>query len=899
MDPGYIKFIYESFYLPEPSVYRYYIGKSLVSQLLANDSVFTTYDFSKAIHYGATGYEHALGKTTQGYVSGLREGIVGPEFNLGDSQMSAFVAGGLGVAAVSLSAGITVKIISMATYTSVKLFLECPPIIQAAFTGSATLGPVGAIIIAAIILGIVLYALFKTTTIYYEEQCKEFILVFTDSPYIELSELIYGRPNNTQRQDGYYIVDGAYYYYTSPTTGVVQQKAKSFTSRNGVRVYSILPDQPVKVTEIPKLFFLPYTSGLPVDFLTIPATTYQSAAVSTTILPNNVGALNNALPIDFTLPSGLTQSIISQEDADNSALAFLSGLTANTESTWISEEQKPGVSGHSLTFTHELKLESPPAKFDVAYDNVDGSGITINKILYYDINGKYSVLNGYYSKDAEDGVNYKKFYQTSGGSVVDIYTMSAVTATTVQSQQTMVIYPLSTGFTAYTSFWYFTSPIIEDTFYHELNNLFGFNETWNTSEFYSSPIIRRGFTNTPIAIQQTYLYDSNTSLLTYQLSPSAWFKEIPEVFNQEPYLYSTGDTIYLHFEQYCADDDTNGVNIICKDDEGNEMSSFVGVSFAFEVILWLNSEDVNQIVNYNATIQSYESRTFVEFPTSYINNISEIQLAEIYGQNPNYNFFFTTGSTTLCTVATPTPSPQQFTPTPDLTPTQTQTPTVTPTPTSTSAPTYIQFTLANPQSDECVACTITSYPVTGYTLPTNTFPEVGDVVYTNSGLTTTLNGVNQWWKTTWGLPTVYSVQINGSGQVTSVKDCSTCPTPTPTPTSSLTPTQTPTVTSTSVTPTPTPTETMTPTPTETPSATPIPCYEYVATASQTDIDDSDNDIVSFEYVDCNGVTQTLGRGVDTPSSPVCARSVGSVTILVGGNSQLASSSSWSGPGNSC
>jgi hypothetical protein len=194
----------------------------------------------------------------------------------------------------------------------------------------------------------------------------------------------------------------------------------------------------------------------------------------------------------------LTQSIISQEDADNSALDFLSGLTANTESTWISEEQKPGVTASTLTFTHELKFESPAAKFDVAYDNADSSGITINKILYYDINGRYSVLDGYYSKNADDGVNYKKFYQTSGGSVVDIYTMSSSTANTVQSQQTSTIYPLMTGYTGYTSFWYFTSPIIEDTFYHELNNLFGFNETWNTSEFYSNPIVRRGFTNTPI-----------------------------------------------------------------------------------------------------------------------------------------------------------------------------------------------------------------------------------------------------------------------------------------------------------------------------------------------------------------------------------------------------------------
>jgi hypothetical protein len=650
---------------------------------------------------------------------------------------------------------------------------------------------------------------------------------------------------------GAYFYKKRYSYLASLTTGIIVRKDKSYTDQDEGRVYSILPDVPTHVTEIPKLFFLPYTSGVPVAYTT-PQTTFKSESVSVSILPSNVGALNNPLPITFTLPSGLTESNSSQQEANDDAILFLSGLTASTVSTWISSEQKPSISAHTMTFTHEFKFENPSANFDVAYDNVDGSGITVNKILYYDINGRYSVLDGYYSKNAEDGINYKKFYQTSGGTVVDIYTMSSSTANSVQSQQTATIYPISTGYTGYTSFWYIASPTIEDTFYREVNNINDFNNIWNTTEFYSNPVIRRGFTNTPIAIKETYLYSSNTSLDTFELSPSLWYKEIPEVYNQQPYLYSTGDTIYIDFEQYCADDDTNGVYVICKDDDGDEISSFVGLSISFDVVLYLNDEDVNPNITYNATMQSYESRTFVEFPQSYINNVESIILNEVYGQNPNYNFFFTTGNTSLCFEATPTPSPQEFTPTPDLTPTQTQTPTVTPTPTSTSAPVYIQFTLANPQSDECVACTMTTYPVTGYTLPTNTFPEVGDVVYTNSGLTTTLNGVNLWWKTTWGLPTVYSVQINGSGQVTSVKNCSTCPTPTPTPTMSLTPTQTPTVTPTSATPTPTPS--ITPT-------NAVLCDDM--------FNNTGNPLTGISYTDCNGTPFT--NATVNPGDSICVQ----------------------------
>ena len=89
-------------------------------------------------------------------------------------------------------------------------------------------------------------------------------------------------------------------------------------------------------------------------------------------------------------------------------------------------------------------------------------------------------------------------------------------------------------------------------------------------------------------------------------------------------------------------------------------------------------------------------------------------------------------------------------------------------------------------------------------------------------------------------------------------------------------------------------------PSTTPTPTPtIACYEYVATADQTDIDNSDNGTVYFEYIDCDGVSQTLTRGTTTPSNPVCARSVGTVYILIGGNQSVTSNSLWSSPGTLC
>jgi hypothetical protein len=117
---------------------------------------------------------------------------------------------------------------------------------------------------------------------------------------------------------------------------------------------------------------------------------------------------------------------------------------------------------------------------------------------------------------------------------------------------------------------------------------------------------------------------------------------------------------------------------------------------------------------------------------------------------------------------------------------------------------------------------LTSYSQTRYVSPSDTTPTIGDIVYQNSDLQTVFNGNNQWFKTTWGAPTEYSIQIATNGQVSTVTSCSTCPSQTPTPTISTTPAVTPTITS---TPTETPTET--PTPTPTPTSDPFFYYETI------------------------------------------------------------------------
>ena len=176
-----------------------------------------------------------------------------------------------------------------------------------------------------------------------------------------------------------------------------------------------------------------------------------------------------------------------------------------------------------------------------------------------------------------------------------------------------------------------------------------------------------------------------------------------------------------------------------------------------------------------------------------------------------------TPTPTITSTETPTPTPTETetpTPTPTVTstetPTPTETPTLTPTPTitPTASRAYWEYTLGFDSTIPQTACNnFTTSPITVYAQPGDgPGPNIGETLYTDQGLTTTVadgyysNGV-AWYQVTGGSGLVTSVDPNG---------CSVSPTPT----STLTPTITPTITPTS---SETPTPTITPSPTATPS----------------------------------------------------------------------------------
>ena len=153
--------------------------------------------------------------------------------------------------------------------------------------------------------------------------------------------------------------------------------------------------------------------------------------------------------------------------------------------------------------------------------------------------------------------------------------------------------------------------------------------------------------------------------------------------------------------------------------------------------------------------------------------------------------------------ASNTETPTQ-TPTNTSTPTNTETPTNTPTETPTQTPTatrsYWEYTLGYDASVALTACSnYTLSPSSYYGAPGDgPGPNIGETLYTDSGLTTPVpdgyysNGT-AWYQVTGGLGLITSADPNG---------CLISPTPTVSNTPTTTPTNTPTQTT---TPTPTPT----------------------------------------------------------------------------------------------
>lgn len=746
---GTIERVFLSEDLNQPTVYSYYLGVSNVTRELSNDNSFTAYDFQAQEHIPLTGLEHAYLKMYGQYV-------------LSNQNLSFFSKQGTDIDRDILTA------------------------ISPVFGYVAALvlgGPWG----VAIGVAILILSFFFGTNVTRIEPSKLLRKRYTNTPFLKPGITIYkhndfttGNEHSSTPHESYYtsICDGDY-FYTINSSGVITNRVTSSAqglspnqnirrgSANIFDITNVSDSNPVFVNLFINTFLLSYIMGKPEKYTT-PIANFKSGAVTYTFTQSTseVGELNNPLPIKITLPEGFFESEISAQDAEDKLQDYLNDLTGSTIQTQYTYDGKPEVKSIETYFTHEIKIENIQNIFVLFYDDGDGNGITIGKKLYYDVDGDSSVLNGYYS--VSDGINYRKFYKTTNGTVVDIITWVNSGDTTANGTSTT--YNISTINLNYTSGWFVTSQDDDDfrfDVYSYDNELI---TNWNTSSFYSNPLVVRGFIDNFYTKDSFYLYDNNTTQYTYTEAQEGLYKQIYP-FDSEIFNYDLPNTLIIDFEEVCSLVSDNGVLFQVKDTAGNDSTTFVGTQFVANI--YTGSSVLYSAVTVNLAYN--ESEKFVALPNVGFNEITNVSIASFISDNPYLKTTFSGGIYTECTP----PTLCDF----------------------YSGTTYI----------------VDSYGFIEYLNYdyTTTYEEVFEGIYIiNTGIVYgSLQG---------------STRVQDEFNVANIRilnygGCYTPPTPTPTPTMTATPTVTPTNT---VTPSVTPTNTVTPTVTQTQTPTPTTVCEF-------------------------------------------------------------------------
>jgi hypothetical protein len=760
MDVGKISSVTLSTNLRQPSSYLYFMGyvSNPVNIVDANNQFFTSYDYPKKKFTPLTGYEHAIWKLSSAMVSGVRKYLLSFDATKVDKFLKALQNGiNTALILVGISTGAATVLGTLGVFGGKGTAFLYAALTQACGNGTAAGGLVGAggpaawvIALALVILALtILFFVGFTKT--YREDCKLFYHKYTNGPYIELGNTLYQLSGLTGVQNGVYC-DGAYFY--TQQSGVITKKELSYKQIGGIKTYSVTPDNPRTVVELPYLMFLPYVSGRPQTYYA--PMPYKNGRKWIILTPPIawIGALNNPVDILYDVQEGSFYSTVSQQDADDQATSFLSGFTAATYTTITSSEDKPGTSDEQLIFTHELKIEDNSNVIIVSYQNELNTGILLGTKLYIDENGRFPCLTGYYCTTESSPSYYKKFYQVdSASTVIDIFTMQNSTDNFVTSQVNSSVVSLSNVNKDFTSFWYFTSNKQMDlTFNYKTNNLYNFYETWGTSDFYDNSIVRRGFIKTPETIEKLYLYDSNYGTAsTYSEGAVSMYTD---TFLLEPNIfeYITSATTVIDFDQICSLTGDTGVLFNLKDLSGNTVPSIYGVTFNADIYVSSVYDSTHEV-----TINSNDTETLLVLDPSYMGNITNVTISSYISPNPINNITFTEGTFTSCIAPTPSPTP---TPTVTQTPTSspitpeasyTPTPTVTPTP-STEPPPPPSYDHYYADKYDCATCTLDTaavlvafpsgesvnigswYPDTGsfsYLIINSTF-DTGGYILTNS-----------------------------------------------------------------------------------------------------------------------------------------------------------------------
>jgi hypothetical protein len=755
--------------LLQPSVYSYLLGWSGLTsnEYDVNNNTFTTYDFGNERHIPATGFEHCVNYMTRGYVGGSN--IPDLKKYMPDNKFKLWAGGG-GLAANYFETH-TLGLFTDATNTALISNGLSGVWNKIAVTLIRFIWPL--LVFAALVYLIIpQQKLFVQKPKYFRKRYSNRPFLNDDDSVIKLYDDLTGIIS------GYYS-DGGYIYFVpnESTTGLSTIRKLSYKYVDGIKTYNevdILNDVTKReyITDVHRLFFLSYVFGFPEKYSTNP-TLYSSSAISligdgqdsTTI-----GELNNPVPLSYSLPEGYIVSMVSQQDADNQAQAYLDSLTTSLSTNTISAEKKPGVINIETYFTHELKLETSPNYFSLWYDNSDSLGITINKKLYYDVDGKLSALNGYYR-------DYKKnnlvFYKVQYGIVTDIFSGT----NSLTSQLNGGTYNLNGDDFDYTSAWFIDSYNPSDLSLSFGNDFDGLITNWNTNLFYTGDTINKGIIKNRTNPDGFYIYDNNLTATTYSEANESSYREVYP-FDSNVFTYYKPQTLFINVEEVSdLDNDDNGLNFNVFDSNGNVSPTYVGITFTVNIY----TGSTVLFTTKNVTIEPNETTKFVQLNIPYTGGtITSVNITSWDSPNPYNKTTFEQGSFAQSAGVTPC---EYY-----------------------SGTTYIVDSYGFVQYDE-------------YNISTG----IVDTIYSN--VTEGIYIINEpiAYKSLKGSQDEVNYYPVANIRILETGDCYLLPTPTPTPTVTSTVTPTPTNT---VTPTVTPTNTVTPTLTPTQTPTPTTVCEF-------------------------------------------------------------------------
>lgn len=628
--------------LTQPQQYRYYMGYDSTVIRNSNDSVFTKYLMSNNQSNPIVGSTHALSKLLLGVLKGYDRSWGADDWAQGATLLGLALLAPLGAAISTSTIGTSIAawfsgLMGPFSPWGITLFTNVGQWIATALVNPWVLG--------VLILAAVLVILFGKKTKRYREDCKQFLHHFTDTPYIEVSDeshdtVLYRNLTLTTINNGYYC-DGVYYYQQNG--GKVVSKVLSYTNaminENPLKFqfqYSIKADDPTIVTDYNSLIVLAYTSGKPLPYCGTGTVYYNNGNLTQTIIPSCCD-LEVATETTITVENGSEFSCISQQDANNKALAIFNAAVDYAENyanycQVIDDEQ---IGELDVIFTHELKVENTPTRATIFYDNRDNGGATVGKSLYFDASGCQKVLNGYYGVTGT--TTFRTFYHTTNGQIDGIYYMSSSNSTTTTTSEPIVTTNLS-----YSSNWFLTNANSQTLTY--LTNGYDTDMSFDPNSLYTDSNLKKGFIDNLETLDDFQVYD-NFNTTSHSQANTGWYRPLIDWIGNNPFYYYKEQTIVLNVEERCGSLFNRGFYI-------NSTLGGVPTTTTNPVSMVVNvySENIGLSGTYNVKTSNNSPSTFIQYGNQIGGSevVTGITISTITTPNPLNKTTYTIGTSTTC-----------------------------------------------------------------------------------------------------------------------------------------------------------------------------------------------------------------------------------------------------------